>query len=113
MQHFETLDWPKVNYTTFSNYTTFLFDFLTNSSVYDSRERPAGPAPVEVRNSMFVYFLGHVDTQGMQFDVHFLIRQRWKAVMSVIPWCVIQPQYLCTMQLCGWSTGTATTCLSG
>ena len=25
---------------------------------------------------MFVYFLGHVDTQGMECDVHFLIRQR-------------------------------------
>ena len=85
MLHFETLNRPQVNYTTFTNYTTFLFDFLTNSSVYDSRERPGGPAAVEVRNSMFVYFLGHVDTQGMQFDVHFLIRQRWKVVMSAIP----------------------------
>ena len=30
----------------------------------------------KVRNSMFVYFLGHVDTLGSEFDVHFLIRQR-------------------------------------
>ena len=75
-------------------YSAKLFDHILNSTDYDSRMRPTPRGinePVEVwilwfwqicfmilqvKNSMYVYFLGNIDAQGMAFDVNFLIRQR-------------------------------------
>ena len=73
-------------------YSAKLFDHILNSTDYDSRMRPTPRGinesvedgmlwffqiyfmVVQVKNSMYVYFLGNIDAEGMAFDVHFLIR---------------------------------------
>ena len=56
-----------------------LFDFLTNSSWYDVRKRPSqGGLPLDIHSSMFVYFIGNIHPQSMEFETHLLFRHRWK-----------------------------------
>ncbi|XP_023347443.1 glutamate-gated chloride channel [Eurytemora carolleeae] len=55
-----------------------LFDYLTNSSRYDSRTRPLNYDVLEVKNSVFVYFLGNIRAQQLEFEAHLLIRQKWQ-----------------------------------
>ena len=56
-----------------------LFDFLTNKSCYDVRKRPSqGDLPLDIHTSMFVYFIGNIHPQSMEFETHLLFRHRWK-----------------------------------
>ena len=58
-----------------------LFDAIINTTDYDVRERPHpfGPEyPVEVKTSLYVYFLGHVDEESLEFETHLMIRHRWE-----------------------------------
>ena len=60
-----------------------LFDFLTNTSNYDLRQVPtcsdgSPQAPLVVRTSMFVYFIGNFDAQNLEFETHLLFRHRWR-----------------------------------
>ena len=58
-----------------------LFDAILNNTDYDPRERPhpkGTDQPVEVRTSMYVYFLGHVDEESLEFETHLMIRHRWE-----------------------------------
>ena len=60
-----------------------LFDFLTNSSHYDTRQAPTcsdgrPQSPLVVRTSMFVYFIGNFDAQNLEFETHLLFRHRWR-----------------------------------
>lgn len=60
-----------------------LFDFLSNTSHYDSRQTPTcldgkPQSPLVVRTSMFVYFIGNFDAQSLQFETHLLFRHRWR-----------------------------------
>ena len=58
---------------------TELFDFLT--SQYDVRKRPS-PAveesPLEILNSIYVYFIGNFKAQNLEFETHLLFRHKWK-----------------------------------
>ena len=60
-----------------------LFDFLTNTSHYDTRQAPTcsdgtPQSPLVVRTSMFVYFIGNFDAQNLEFETHLLFRHRWR-----------------------------------
>ena len=56
-----------------------LFDFLTSN--YDVRKRPGPPqqaAPLEILNSLYVYFIGNFEAQHLEFETHLLFRHKWK-----------------------------------
>lgn len=56
-----------------------LFDAILESTNYDFREppKPSEDEPLEVRTSVYVYFLGHIEDERLEVEVHFMIRQRW------------------------------------
>ena len=56
-----------------------LFDFLTSN--YDVRKRPGPPqqaAPLEILNSLYVYFIGNFEAQHLEFETHLLFRHKWQ-----------------------------------
>ena len=54
-----------------------LFDFLTAN--YDVRKRPSSQeSPLEIVNSIFVYFIGNFKAQNLEFETHLLFRHKWK-----------------------------------
>ena len=56
-----------------------LFDFLTSN--YDVRKKPGPPqqaAPLEILNSLYVYFIGNFEAQHLEFETHLLFRHKWK-----------------------------------
>ena len=56
-----------------------LFDFLTSN--YDVRKRPGPPQqanPLEILNSLYVYFIGNFEAQHLEFETQLLFRHKWK-----------------------------------
>ena len=56
-----------------------LFDFLTSN--YDVRKRPGPPQqaePLEILNSLYVYFIGNFEAQHLEFETHLLFRHKWQ-----------------------------------
>ena len=56
-----------------------LFDFLTSD--YDVRKRPTSTlreSPLEILNSIYVYFIGNFKAQNLEFETHLLFRHKWK-----------------------------------
>ena len=54
-----------------------LFDFLTAN--YDVRKRPSSQeSPLEIVNSIFVYFIGNFKAKNLEFETHLLFRHKWK-----------------------------------
>ena len=54
------------------------FDHLLNYTNYDKRVRPFHNTDqiIQVKNSIYLNFLGHLDTVEMKYDVLFIMRQR-------------------------------------
>ena len=64
-----------------------LFDFLTNKSRYDVRDRPRlenHSLPLEIHTSIFVYFIGNIQAQSLEFETHLLFRHRWKVCSCLL-----------------------------
>ena len=54
-----------------------LFDALLASTDYDLRDRPTPLGkdfPVPVLTSVYVYFLGHIEEETLEFEAHLMIR---------------------------------------
>lgn len=54
-----------------------LFDLILTNTKYDLRQRPTNgltQEPVQVLNSVYMYFMGHIDDERLEFQTILMIR---------------------------------------
>ena len=56
-----------------------LFDAILETTEYDFRSKPefSDGGPVNVLTSVYMYFLGHIDDERLEFETILNIRHRW------------------------------------